>query len=182
MTTKRSTNLSLFIPTALLAAAGLLALSGCGAASKQHNVSYAPMTIKVVKRKPKKKKVLKKIAITDRVQFKKNSARLLKLSYPILDQVVVVMEKNRSIRLVEIQGHTDARGSDQRNKQLSQRRADSVRTYLMDKGVDAERLTAKGYGEERPLVDNDSRDNRQQNRRVEFQILEQEKTTMAHGG
>jgi outer membrane protein OmpA-like peptidoglycan-associated protein len=181
MTKKRSKNLSLFIPTTLLAAAGLLALSGCGA--KQHNVSYAPLTIKVVKRRPKPKKtVLKKIAITDRVQFKKNSARLLKRSHPVLDQVVAVMEKNTSIHLVEIQGHTDARGNDRRNRQLSQRRADSVRTYLMDKGVDAERLTAKGYGEERPLVDNDSRDNRRQNRRVEFQILEQEKTTMAHGG
>jgi len=168
-------------PAALMAAAGLLALAGCG--PKQHNVSYAPLAITVVKRKPKPKVVSTKIAISDRVQFKKNSARLLTTSYPVLDQVVEVMEQNQQIRLVEVQGHTDSKGDDARNKRLSQRRAETVRAYLTGKGVAAERLLAKGFGEERPLVANDTRDNRSKNRRVEFEIIDQEQPrTMAHGG
>jgi OOP family OmpA-OmpF porin len=169
------------IQGALLAAAGLLVLTGCG--PKQYNVTYSPMAIKVVKRIKPKKKVVKKIEITDRVQFKKNSAKLRDASLPVLDQVVEVMAKNPGIRLVQIQGHTDSKGAAKRNKRLSQRRAESVRQYLMSKGVEAERLEAKGFGEEEPLVDNTTRENRRKNRRVEFEIVEQGPAkTMAKGG
>lgn len=141
------------------------------------------MAIVVVKRKPRPKVVVTKITITDRIQFENNSARLLETSHPILDQVVGVMEKNQRIRLVEIQGHTDSKGDDARNKRLSQQRAESVRSYLIGKGIAAERLMAKGFGEERPLVDNDSQDNRSKNRRVEFEIIDQEPPkNMARGG
>lgn len=68
----------------------------------------------------------------------------------------------------EVSGHTDNVGSDKVNDPLSQRRADAVRTYLVGKGVDAARLTAKGYGSKRPIASNDTDEGRAQNRRIEF--------------
>ena len=70
--------------------------------------------------------------------------------------------------LVEIQGHTDDVGDDTENKTLSQERADSVAEYLKGKGIDAARLTSKGYGEEMPIADNKTRSGRDKNRRVDF--------------
>jgi OOP family OmpA-OmpF porin len=65
-----------------------------------------------------------------------------------------------------VEGHTDSVGNDDYNLKLSQRRADSVRKYLVDKGVPAARLEAKGYGEAQPVADNKTADGRAQNRRV----------------
>ena len=79
---------------------------------------------------------------------------------------------------VEISGHTDNKGSADYNQKLSERRAQSVVKYLIDHGITKERLKAVGYGEESPIADNqysDGKDNpegRQQNRRTEFEILE----------
>jgi len=70
--------------------------------------------------------------------------------------------------LVEIQGHTDDVGDDAENKTLSQERADAVSEYLKGKGIPAERLTSKGYGEEMPIADNKTRSGRDKNRRVDF--------------
>jgi len=69
---------------------------------------------------------------------------------------------------VEIAGHTDNRGSDKYNMHLSQHRAAAVRTYLISKGISADRLTAKGYGESQPIADNNTDEGRFQNRRVEL--------------
>jgi len=71
---------------------------------------------------------------------------------------------------VEIQGHTDSIGSAAYNLNLSQRRADSVRSYLVDKGVSAAALTAKGYGKTQPIASNDTAEGRAQNRRVAFAV------------
>ena len=73
--------------------------------------------------------------------------------------------------LTEISGHTDNVGSDEVNNKLSQERADVVRNYLLTQGVSAERLTAKGYGKNKPKVANDTPENQAINRRVEFEIL-----------
>jgi outer membrane protein OmpA-like peptidoglycan-associated protein len=80
------------------------------------------------------------------------------------------MNENPSIE-IEIGGHTDHVGSEQDNVLLSQARADKIREYLSQKGISTGRMLAKGYGESKPLVPNDTETNRQLNRRVEFLIL-----------
>jgi OOP family OmpA-OmpF porin len=113
----------------------------------------------------------KMIQITERVEFEVNKAEILPASHELLDQVVEVLKKHTEIELVEVQGHTDNTGRAAKNKRLSQARAASVKKYLVDKGIDAKRLLAKGYGQSKPLVDNDTDENKQKNRRVEFHIL-----------
>jgi outer membrane protein OmpA-like peptidoglycan-associated protein len=76
---------------------------------------------------------------------------------------------------IEVQGHTDSRGSDNYNQRLSERRAEAVSTYLRNRGVSSSRLTTKGYGETAPVADNSSEDGRAQNRRVTFLITANEK-------
>jgi len=73
---------------------------------------------------------------------------------------------------IEISGHTDSKGSDEYNEKLSKARAGSVRDYMVNKGVMPDRIVAKGYGESVPVDTNDTDEGRQQNRRVEFKVLE----------
>lgn len=86
-----------------------------------------------------------------------------------LDRLVTFLNQNPN-RTVEIEGHTDNVGSDDYNQGLSQRRADSVRSFLMQRGIGSERIVAAGMGEQRPVADNTSDGGRQQNRRVEVII------------
>ena len=72
---------------------------------------------------------------------------------------------------IEIAGHTDSDGTFENNRQLSEQRAESVRFFLMDQGVDADRLVAIGYGEERPILPNSNSKNKEQNRRIDFVLL-----------
>ena len=72
--------------------------------------------------------------------------------------------------MIEIQAYTDSRGSDALNQRISEDRAQSVRTYLVEKGVSADKLTAKGYGEANPVATNDTAEGRAQNRRVELAV------------
>jgi outer membrane protein OmpA-like peptidoglycan-associated protein len=115
----------------------------------------------------------KAIVILKKVYFETNKAVIKPVSFPVLNEVAEVMNTYKRIKLVEVQGHTDSRGRDAYNKELSQRRANSVREYLMNKGVEGSRLTAVGYGEEEPIDTNKTRAGRANNRRVEFKILEQ---------
>jgi outer membrane protein OmpA-like peptidoglycan-associated protein len=84
-----------------------------------------------------------------------------------LDQDVATLKEWGDIK-VEVAGHTCNIGTDDYNLGLSQRRAESVRNYLIDKGIPADRLTAKGYGESQPVADNATNEGRIQNRRVEL--------------
>jgi outer membrane protein OmpA-like peptidoglycan-associated protein len=72
---------------------------------------------------------------------------------------------------VEIGGHTDNSGSDEYNRQLSEKRALSVYSYLNKYGIDKKRLLLKGYGPDQPIASNDSEEGRQRNRRIEFRII-----------
>ncbi|EMR04127.1 OmpA family protein [Cesiribacter andamanensis] len=92
-------------------------------------------------------------------------------SFPELDKVVELMEQNPNL-YIEIGGHTDDKGSDEYNERLSQGRAEAVREYITAKWIEPARVTARGYGESKPEVPNDTDDNRQINRRVEFTILQ----------
>ncbi len=75
--------------------------------------------------------------------------------------------------MVEIGGHTDSQGSDTYNLRLSESRANAVRNYLIQRGVEATRLIAKGYGESMPIAPNTTREGRAKNRRVEFKVISQ---------
>lgn len=101
------------------------------------------------------------------IQFKLNSAKLLKSSYGTLDDVARLMEKFPEANL-EVQGHTDDKGTDEYNQQLSQKRAETVVGYLISKGIDRSRLRAVGYGRSMPVADNKKRHGREKNRRVEM--------------
>jgi OOP family OmpA-OmpF porin len=73
---------------------------------------------------------------------------------------------------IEIQAHTDSMGDTAYNQSLSEKRAESVRDYMVDKGIAADRMEAKGYGESQPIADNKTREGRAKNRRVELKIIE----------
>ncbi|MEZ4402161.1 MAG: OmpA family protein [Kofleriaceae bacterium] len=100
------------------------------------------------------------------VQFDSGKATLTSDSHARLDSVVEYMAHKASAT-IEISGHTDNVGSKKKNKRLSQERADAVRAYLVAKGIDASRIQAVGYGDERPIASNDTPEGRQQNRRIE---------------
>jgi outer membrane protein OmpA-like peptidoglycan-associated protein len=109
----------------------------------------------------------KEIKITQQIHFEFDKDKIRPESFPILDAVVEVLQQNPKIKL-EIQGHTDNKGTAAYNKGLSDRRAASVLKYLVAKGIDSSRLTSKGYGMERPIVPNTTPQNRALNRRVQF--------------
>jgi large repetitive protein len=123
----------------------------------------------------KKKLVVVKrerIEINDKIFFAYDSDRILPRSYELLDNVAAVINEHTEIPAIFIEGHTDSDGRDDYNLDLSDRRAKSVRSYLLDKGVKDERLKAQGFGEQRPIADNATEDGKAQNRRVEFRIVE----------
>ena len=87
-----------------------------------------------------------------------------------LNKTVLLMESNPAL-MIEISGHTDNSGSDEHNRELSINRARAVYQYLIDQGIDPDRLKFKGYGSSVPVAPNDSEENRQLNRRIEFRVL-----------
>jgi outer membrane protein OmpA-like peptidoglycan-associated protein len=112
------------------------------------------------------------IKITQQIHFEFNKATIKADSFPILNAVAQVLKENPDITL-EIGGHTDNIGGDGYNDKLSQERAESVRKYLIDKGgISGSRLTAKGYGQRKPIDTNANEAGRAKNRRVEFMRTE----------
>jgi OOP family OmpA-OmpF porin len=110
------------------------------------------------------------LKITQKINFKKNSAEIKGFtSFKILDVVASILKMNPDIK-IEIQGHTDNTGTREHNLELSQKRAESVMAYLVEKGVAADRLEAKGYGPDVPIADNATKEGKDANRRVEFKI------------
>lgn len=122
---------------------------------------------------PRPKVSAKKITIDQMVHFDFDKYNIKKDSYGILDDVASVLKSNPQIKKLQIEGHTDSIGSDAYNMKLSDRRANSVRQYLVNKGIDANRLVSVGYGESRPIATNKTAAGRAKNRRVEFNVIEQ---------
>lgn len=113
-----------------------------------------------------------KIMILTPVYFDYNKDSIKSESFQILDDVAQTLTEHTEILKVEVAGHTDSDGSDTYNQDLSQRRVESVRRYLIEKGINADRLVAKGYGESKPIASNKTEDGKAKNRRVEFVITE----------
>jgi outer membrane protein OmpA-like peptidoglycan-associated protein len=104
------------------------------------------------------------------VFFVQSKAELKSESYPELDRLVKIMNENPTIE-IELDGHTDNRGVPEANLLLSEQRVAAVKSYLVAKGILPARITGRGYGGTRPMVENSSEQNRQFNRRVEFKIV-----------
>lgn len=104
------------------------------------------------------------------VFFDFDKSDLKQESFIELDNLAELLKKNITIR-IEIGGYTDDKGDDKYNQSLSQKRAESVVSYLILKGIDKTRLMAKGYGESQPVVPNDTEENKAKNRRTELKVL-----------
>lgn len=131
----------------------------------------------VVKLRPTKVQVTaERIEILEKVYFEFDGDQIDQRSADLLDEVANVLRRNPDILKVEVGGHTDSKGADVYNLDLSQRRVESVVKWLVAKGVSEDRLQAKGYGETEPIATNDTAEGRAENRRVEFTILEREAT------
>ena len=115
----------------------------------------------------------KKIDLLEKVVFITGKDVVDAKSNALLDQVAAIMKSHTNIKKVEVQGHTDNKGAPKKNLKLSQKRAEAVVKALVGRGVEADRLVAKGYGDAQPIGDNKTDAGRDQNRRVEFVILEQ---------
>jgi len=115
-------------------------------------------------------RALNELFALEPIQFATASARILSDSEPVLDQAIEILTADTT-GAVEIEGHTDSVGGESSNQSLSQDRAESVVDYLVDGGVEADRLTAVGYGESQLKIDPEtSAADRQQNRRIEFRV------------
>lgn len=111
-----------------------------------------------------------KIVPLESIDFEFDKDVLRDTAFPILDAVVKALQDNPDIALVEVQGHTDEQGSLAYNDDLSNRRAATVKRYLVDNGIADARLTSKGYGERKPLDSSHTQAAYEKNRRVEFHI------------
>lgn len=167
-----------------LFAAGLLSasfiLAGCAPRMWSDDAGMAilgsapePEAVAAPEPEPQKRVEVRdnKIVINEKVQFEFDSAKILEVSHDLLNEVAKVIKENPQIKKLEVEGHASAEGSDDHNMKLSDRRAKAVMKYLVDKGgIDKKKLSSKGYGETRPLVQPGENE---KNRRVEFTITEQ---------
>jgi outer membrane protein OmpA-like peptidoglycan-associated protein len=122
---------------------------------------------------PEERKLVKvvgdRIELGQKVFFKTGKAKIMSVSFPLLDEVAQVLIDNPSIE-IRVEGHTDSRGSNRSNQRLSDRRAASVVKALAERGVAQSRMISIGYGEDRPIEDNKTKEGRAANRRVEVHI------------
>ncbi len=104
------------------------------------------------------------------IEFDKGKASIKKKSFKALDNAAKLMKEYPEVK-VEVSGHTDNTGDAAENKKLSQERADAVKAYLVEKGIDAARVVAVGFGDEKPVADNAKKAGQAKNRRIEFKLL-----------
>lgn len=107
--------------------------------------------------------------LLNNVFFEQGKPILKPQSFPELDRLAQILEENPAIK-IELQGHTDNVGNKLALQELSEDRVMAVRAYLVNKGIKKDRITGKGFGPNKPIAPNDTEENRQRNRRVEFQI------------
>ena len=112
------------------------------------------------------------VMIFEQVQFDTGKSTIKKASDQLLDNVFQVLKDHPELVKLEVQGHTDTQGLKGANQLLSKNRAEAVKKALVKRGIDAKRLTAKGYGQDKPIASNDTEEGRTKNRRVQFTIVE----------
>ena len=118
--------------------------------------------------------LINNILSAKKINFERRSTAITAESKTVVEEIAKILNDNPTLK-VEISGHTDSRGSDSLNKKISQDRASSVRDILISLGINKDRVTAIGYGEEKPLVKDDENGLSEINRRVEFNILGENK-------
>lgn len=166
------------MPTRTFAASAVLiasALAACGGVTRFSDTTPIVLASPAPAPEPPRVEVKKdRIQINEKIQFAFDEAVILPVSHGLLNEVVSAIQGHSEIKKVEIDGHTDTDGEEAYNQALSERRAKAVMDYLVQQGVDRGRLRAKGFGESRPIADNGTPQGREQNRRVEFLIRDQE--------
>ena len=158
----------------------LATLLGCGGVTQFSDTTpivlarpTPPPAAPVVAETPRVEVQRDRIAINEKIQFEIDKADIKPASHGLLDEVVTALRQHDDIKQIDIVGHTDDDGDEKYNQKLSEKRANAVREYLVSQGIDAERLKSQGFGESKPVADNGTSQGREQNRRVEFLILEQ---------
>jgi len=114
--------------------------------------------------------VKEEIITTNKIHFAFNKAIIRSESYRVIEEILAGIQGRPEVENVRIEGHTDSIGSDTYNQKLSEERANAVRTFLINKGYPADKLTATGMGKTTPIADNETKAGRAQNRRVEFHL------------
>ena len=117
-----------------------------------------------------------KIEIHEKIQFDDDKATIKPVSFDLLGEIAAVIQKNPQIKKLRVEGYASSEGDAAHNLRLSDERAKAVMKYLVDHGISKGELVAQGFGSERPIADNATEEGREQNRRVEFVILEQDVT------
>jgi large repetitive protein len=145
---------------------------------ESRKLSLAPgetslIVIEVILQPAKVKVEKERVVILEKVFFDYDKDTIMERSLSLLREVANTLRVNEELTVIEIGGHTDSRGSASYNKELSQRRVESVRKFLIQNGVGGSRLVAKGYGESKPISRGNSEKAHAANRRVEFNILKQ---------
>ncbi len=113
-----------------------------------------------------------RIEIKQQIRFAASKATILRPSFPLLNQVAAALRDSPQIK-IRIEGHTDNSGVKSKNQKLSGARAEAVKAYLVDHGIDETRLTALGYGSSKPIASNATKAGKAMNRRVEFKFVGQ---------
>jgi len=164
---------------AITVVSALAVLAGGGACSliTVEQQPFPPLEIRAKRPAPPPPRVVltaSSIQIKDKIQFKTGSAEILPASFGLLGDIAAVMKDNPQIEVLQVEGHTDSVGGAAYNQKLSRERAESVRAWLVKQGgIEGKRLVAKGFGLEKPVADNATEPGREQNRRVEFNIVKQ---------
>jgi len=113
----------------------------------------------------------KPVPVFENVYFNENKTNIDPVAAKALDRDAMILKDNPGIK-VEIGGHTDAVGSEIAKQKISEKRAESAKKYIMDKfNIPGDRMSIKGYGSQKPIADNKSKEGRAKNRRVEFRVL-----------
>lgn len=154
---------------------GLKALDGRLQGSEARIVALqkdAAERAQIINNLPKPPGLLMSTLLTDdKIKFSSGRAQLTEQAGQELDQLVAKLKADNQAVFVEIQGHTDATGSDAVNQQLGQQRAEAVRMYLSRAGLPLARMSTISYGESAPLADNNTREGRSANRRVQLIVM-----------
>ena len=164
--------------TAQLAACGPTVFEDASALAVVGDPPPPPPKPKVVQEKPKRVVVEEnRIVINEKIQFDFNKATIRPESDSLMQEIIKVIKDHPHIKKIAIEGHTSSEGSDKYNLKLSDKRAKAVMEYRVTKGaLEKGMFTAKGFGEGKPIADESTEEGKEKNRRVEFNIVEQDVT------